>query len=300
VIRRDQGGDAVSEGQAYAMLLAVAVGDTNAFGRAWGWARAHLQRSDGLLSWHWVNGSVVDSQSAGDADLIAAWALDLASQRFHTTAYHDAASTIARSLMSEETVAYGDARLLVAGPWARAQPAWVNPSYFTPGAFADLAKIDAGFNALEAGSTRALHALTARAPHLPPDWARQSGSSVRASSSPDGQSPRYGYDAVRVPLWMSVSCRSGDRAIAAAMWAFLNRSSIARVYTLDGKPLDRTPSTESLIAAAAAARAAGDARDVSRLLDKAKQLSDAQPRYYASALLALGRVLLQTDLLNSC
>jgi hypothetical protein len=147
---------------------------------------------------------------------------------------------------------------------------------------------------------RALHALTARAPHLPPDWARQSGSSVRASSSPDGQSSRYGYDAVRVPLWLSVSCRSDDRAIAAAMWAFLNKASLARVYTLDGKPLDRTPSTESLVAAAGAARAARNASDVSRLLDKAQQLNVADPRYYASALLALGRVVLTTGLLNTC
>jgi len=299
VIRVDQGRDTVSEGQAYAMLLAVAVDDADVFARAWGWARAHLQRPDGLLSWHWVNGSVADPQSAADADVIAAWALDLASQRFHTPTYQAAARTMARSILSKETIVYGGGRLLVAGPWARAEPAWIDPSYFTPAAFADLAKLDGGFGALQDGSARALRTLTAHAPHLPPDWATHSGTELRASSSPDGQSPRYGYDAVRVPLWMSISCRAADRAIAAAMWGFLSHAH-GRVYALNGRPLDPTSSSEALVAAAAAARAAGDTRDVPLLLDKAQHLDSAQPRYYASALIALGRVLLATTLLDTC
>lgn len=294
VVRRDQGGDTVSEGQAYAMLLSVAVGDTRTFEHAWGWARAHLQRSDWLLSWHWNYGTVQDPQSAGDADLITAWALVLASQRFHIAAYADSARAIARSLVTKETVAYGSDRLLVAGPWATTQPAWVNPSYFTPQAFATL-RLDA----LENGATRALRTLTERAPHLPPDWARLSGATLRPSSSPDGQSPRFAYDAIRVPLWMSVSCNANDRAIAAAMWRSL-KTSMARVYALDGTVLDPTMSAESLVAAAGAARAAGDVRAVGALLDKAQRLNMNQPRYYSAALVALARVLLTAHLLQTC
>src|SRR5207237_725785 len=37
VVRRDQGGDTVSEGQAYAMLLAVALDDRARFDRVWDW-----------------------------------------------------------------------------------------------------------------------------------------------------------------------------------------------------------------------------------------------------------------------
>ena len=44
VVRRDQSGDTVSEGQAYAMLLAVALDRRHQFARAWGWDRQHLQR----------------------------------------------------------------------------------------------------------------------------------------------------------------------------------------------------------------------------------------------------------------
>jgi len=304
VVRLDQGGDTVSEGQAYAMLLSVAIGDAARFKAAWSWARAHLQRPDSLLSWHWVNGSVADPQSAADADVVAAWALTVAFERFHIASYGSAARAIMAGVLSKETVAYAGGRLLVAGPWATAQPATVDPSYLMPTAFTVLQRIDPQSADLETASTRALQALTARAPHLPPDWAALSGPTLRAASSPDkSQSPRYGWDAVRVPLWVAVSCRAQDRAIAAAMWPFLERATggtLASVYSLDGTPLDRNPSAESVVAAASAARAAGVSRAVSTLLAKAQMMNSAQPRYYASALVALGRVFLTTELLNPC
>src|SRR4051794_30824102 len=56
VIRHDQGGDTVSEGQAYAMRLAVDANQRTQFDTVWAWTKAHLQRSDGLFAWHWQNG----------------------------------------------------------------------------------------------------------------------------------------------------------------------------------------------------------------------------------------------------
>jgi len=50
VVRRDQGGDTVSEGQAYGMLIAAGLGDWKRFDTIWGWTRSHLRRPDGLLS----------------------------------------------------------------------------------------------------------------------------------------------------------------------------------------------------------------------------------------------------------
>ena len=304
VVRLDQGGDTVSEGQAYAMLLSVATGDAAHFRLAWSWARAHLERPDGLLSWHWVDGSVADPQSASDADLVAAWALVVASERFKSPSYLSAARAIVRGIFSKETVPFGKKLLLVAGPWAQTQPATVDPSYLTPPAFATLAPIDSRIKALQNGATDALRALTASTSHLPPDWATLSGSTVHASTSPDGSSsPRYGYDAVRVPLWTSVSCRVQDRTIASSMWDFLKKGlggPLASVYALDGRVIDRNPSAESIVAAAAAARAAGAFSTVVSLLARAEQMDTKQPRYYASALVALGRVLLTTDFLNAC
>jgi hypothetical protein len=64
VVRRDQGGDTVSEGQAYGLLVAVGVDDEDAFDSIWGWTTDNLVRDDGLLSWQWADGAVVDDGPA--------------------------------------------------------------------------------------------------------------------------------------------------------------------------------------------------------------------------------------------
>ena len=53
VARRDQGGDTVSEGQAYAMLVAAALNDRQRFTRVWAWTKRNLVREDGRLAWRW-------------------------------------------------------------------------------------------------------------------------------------------------------------------------------------------------------------------------------------------------------
>src|SRR5690349_4282594 len=76
VVRLDQGGDTVSEGQAYGMLLAELAGDDAAFRRIWGWTHDHLRLRNGLFAFHAnAAGKVVSQQAASDADLLIAWAL---------------------------------------------------------------------------------------------------------------------------------------------------------------------------------------------------------------------------------
>ena len=83
VVRRDQGGDTVGEGQAYGMLMAAAIGDQRRFNSIWDWTQKNLKRPDGLISFLWRNGHIVDPQAASDADLDASRALLVASCRFH-------------------------------------------------------------------------------------------------------------------------------------------------------------------------------------------------------------------------
>ena len=60
VVRHDQGGDTVSEGQAYALLVAAATDDRERFGAVWDWTRENLQRDDGLFAWRWADGEIAD------------------------------------------------------------------------------------------------------------------------------------------------------------------------------------------------------------------------------------------------
>ena len=52
-MRIDQGGDTVSEGQAYGMLLAAAIGDSQRFDAIWEWTQDNLRRPDGLFAFLW-------------------------------------------------------------------------------------------------------------------------------------------------------------------------------------------------------------------------------------------------------
>jgi endo-1,4-beta-D-glucanase Y len=72
VVRRDQGGDTVSAGQAQGMLVAAALGQRSEFARVWGWTRRHLELAPGLLASDWKSGRVTNPEPASDADLDAA------------------------------------------------------------------------------------------------------------------------------------------------------------------------------------------------------------------------------------
>ncbi|MET0910633.1 MAG: glycosyl hydrolase family 8, partial [Ilumatobacteraceae bacterium] len=110
--------DTVSEGQAYAMLLAVATDDQPTFDRVWTWTKANLLRRDGTLAWQWVDGAVVDPNAATDADLDAGRALLLAADRFDRPAYRTDGLAIGEAILEHGVIDTDAGPVLVAGPWA--------------------------------------------------------------------------------------------------------------------------------------------------------------------------------------
>ncbi len=292
VVRHDQGGDTVSEGQAYALLLAVAAGDEDRFAQVWEWTHAHLQRRDGLLASRWADGRVVDDEPATDADLDAARALVLAGERFRERRYGVAGRAIARSIADNETSWAADRTVLVAGPWARGMHV-VNPSYWSPRAFQQL-----GFEHVAASSRQLTERLLESG--LPPDWARVDSSGVVASGPPSGGDPGYSYDAVRLPVRLAESCDPADRELAARMWPRLQHSPGAARRALDGAPASGGEHPAALVGAAAAAHAAGDRRASSELLARADELDADHPSYYGAAWVALGREMLEHRTLGGC
>jgi cellulose synthase (UDP-forming) len=319
VVRTDQGGDTVSEGQAYAMLLAVALDDRSRFDQVWQWTKDNLQRNDGLLAYHWSNGHIDSEQPATDADLDAARALVLAGKRFESSEYKDAGVRIGQAVLEDETSDVSGLPVLVAGPWAQSSTPVVNPSYFSPRAYADLASVhrDSRWDDL-AGTSRSIEmALTARG-HLPPDWARVDSlvaagdGEATAETQPLAQpgipgpystpssGPASGYDALRLAVRSAESCVSGDRRIASDLWPLYKRDPGSATYMLDGKPIGNQSHAASYVAAAAAAKAADANKASSQLLDQAHEADASQPTYYGAAWVALGRVMLTSSALGAC
>jgi len=260
VVRHDQGGDTVSEGQSYALLLAQVAGDRERFDRVWEWTRSNLLRPDGLLASHADAGRVIDRNPASDGDLVTAWAL-LRAPGPRADELRRAGRRMAGAVLEREIAAPPGPGLLAAGPWATGQPASLNPSYWALPAFAALGEEagDGRWEELGAASVAMIGALTDEGRLLPPDWARADGAAVSASASPNGDPPevQYGPDAQRVVVWLASSCEP-------------------------------------------AAGAAGRSRERDRLIDEAARLDAAHPTYYGAAWVALGRALLTTDLLGGC
>ena len=304
VVRRDQGGDTVSEGQAYGMLVAVGLGDAGAFDAVWTWTEAELQRPDGLLSWRWDGGEVLDPSSAADADLDAARALVLAGERFDEPEYTSAGVRLGQAVLDLETVTTGAGRILTAGQWATTEPYAYNPSYASPAATAVLAEADPDprWAELDAGSLAVTTALLGEAP-LPPDWAQvRADGLVEAmpGASGRGASVRYGYDAARLAIRFAESCDPADRALAARLLEPLDRSGDAAELDLGGEPLGEHRSALSAGAHAAAVAASGDARRAATELVAADHLAQETPTYYGDAWAALGRFMLTDDVLGGC
>jgi endoglucanase len=303
VSRHDQGGDTVSEGQAYAMLLAAERGRAQTFAAVWGWTRENLRQPDGLLAWHWEGGKVVDPHSAADGDLDAAWALLRAARRFGERAYRVEGLALASAILEHETVSLDGRSLLVAGDWATTFPAVVDPSYFSPAAFTALGRAsgDPRWEQLNETSAAVLAELTDRPTGLAPDWAKVEADGAAVPTAPPGEEGEalFGYDAVRVPLWQATGCEGSDHELAARSAPFLDEAmggaSPAATYSLEGEPREGGAGAAILVATAAADAAAGDAAGTREWLDRAAAADEAEPTYYGGALVALGRAALEPD-----
>jgi endo-1,4-beta-D-glucanase Y len=303
VVRRDQGGDTVSEGQAYAMLVATAIGDEMTVEEVWNWTQMNLQRSDGLLSWQWRDGEVVDAESATDADLDAARALVLAGERFERDEWTEQGLRLGRAVLTHETVLTGDGRVLVAGTWTDEAPYAVNPSYASPAAAAVLARAsgDSRWEELQDGNLKINEQLVS-GDRLPPDWAQvERDGSARATGGPQGEPVRFGYDAARLPVRYAESCSPEHRALAAQLSPLLQRVEPPRtVYDLAGSPQTDESHPLAHLAQAAALAAAGNDAAARESLDAADAAQQESPTYYGAAWAALGRLMLADDALGGC
>ena len=306
VVRRDQGDDTVSEGQAYGLLISLALEDEDSFDEIWSWTKANMVGPDGLLAWQWKDGEVVDDEPASDADLDVARALVLAGEAFERPELTTEGNQLAGIIAERMTVETAIGRILLPGMWAgEREPYAYNPSYASPGAFSVLAEStgDARWNELIVGSRAVTTALLDESP-LPPDWAQvHADGTVEAmpGAQGSGQSVRYSYDAARLPLRYAESCDPADVALAAQMLPPLERADpLTAELDLGGASITEDRHPVAFAARAAAHAAAGDLDNARADLRAGDTLSQEAPTYYGAAWAALGYVFLSSSSLGAC
>ena len=217
-----------SEGQGYGMLLAAFAGDRKTFERIWMWTETELLiRDDGLAAWRWEPGAdphVTDANNATDGDILIAWALVEAADRFGDDSFREPAERIADAIfeMVVETGDYGPV-LLPGAQGFRAEEQRdgpvVNLSYWVFPAFPKLAAAFPGYDwAALRQSGLALLRDARFEKDLPSDWIALGGEAPRPAR---GFDPTFAYNAIRIPLYLAhaKAGERGDLAPFVALWS---------------------------------------------------------------------------------
>jgi endoglucanase len=293
------GGISHSEGQGYAMLLAVWADDRETFERLWAWTETRLARPhDSLFAWSWTpNHSVAvqDFNSATDGDIAIAWALQRAAERWDQPAWLGRAVRIARDLLRLSVRVVAGQTVLLPGPEGFERPDHVilNPSYYNLAALRSLARLapDPAWVALDRSAHRLLAAARFGRWGLPADWvalSRVDGALVPAAGWP----ARFSWDAIRVPLnlcWIGDANAPALRA-AAAFWqqrhaGFAPGRHPAWVDLRTGATAPY-PAHAGLVAVVALTLAAQDGAAGDAILPAQAEATD----YYGGALVLLARM----------
>ncbi|WP_031433319.1 glycosyl hydrolase family 8 [Methylomarinum vadi] len=288
VVDTGNAGISHSEGQGFGMLLAVSNDDRRIFDIIWRWTRQHLQlRKDELFIWRRRPDTALedeDMNNASDGDIIIAWALLQASQKWRNADYRLEADKIMQAIKQQLVIEWNGRPLLLPGAYGfqHGQSVEINLSYWIYPAFNAFNQVDKDPVWMKL-TENGLHLLkTARfGPHrLPADWL-----ALNKNHEPEPQrTARFGYDAVRIPLYLVWGGADGSLLKAFAdYWQFYGSYTPAWV--------DLTVAVMDAHGASDGVRAIKQLTLVSqKRLDTVRFGSVAEQDYYAATLLLLSKI----------
>lgn len=223
IVDNGNGGISHSEGQGYGMLIATLAGDRAAFETMALWTQNTLGRQDvALHAWRYDprQGGVNDWNNATDGDILIAWALGRAAAQWGNDAWAQRARDIRKAIRQRLVVDRFGQHLLLPGlvGFDNGQSVTLNPSYFIWSAFDAFSRLDGEetwgpvIESCEAILRQARFGPQA----LPTDWIAV-GADGRVAPAPD-KPPRFGFDAIRVPLYAVAGRRAALVAPVADYW----------------------------------------------------------------------------------
>ncbi len=284
ICRPENGGDTVSEGVAYGMLLSLAHNDPATFQMLWNYAQTILN-DHGLMAWHiHPGGQIADSGSASDADQDMAFALLQASSRWNNESFHHAGM---RTLYAMREWDAEGAHMKPGDGWNGADV--INPSYFCPGYYPVFERAigDGWWLHWQTWSLQWLRNHQHSESGLWPDWASDTGQSL----PPPGDI--FSYDAIRIPwrLYTATRAGMGDSVLELmerTAWFFQSQGlrTLRNAYTLSGNPLSQQLSGAFVAGSAIAQQFFPDHPTTQELVaDLAQWMPET---YYDAAIQALG------------
>lgn len=200
-----------SEGQSYGLFFSLVAKDKAMFAKLLQWTQNNLAAGDltqHLPAWKWglnkeKEWTVLDKNSASDADLWIAYDLLEAGRLWNSKHYASLGKKLLQKIMEEEVIEIpGLGKMLLPGKYGFSfHDSWrFNPSYLPPQLLARFATIDSSWKELEEHSWRLL--LETAPKGYAPDWVIWKKD---AGWQPDSKHPNLGsYDAIRVYLWIGM------------------------------------------------------------------------------------------------
>lgn len=224
IIDTGNGGISHSEGQGYGMVLAAMAGDRTAFDAMSGWTDQVLRRNDvALYSWRFdpaLAQPVADPNNATDGDILIAWGLLIADKRWPGSNYGERSARIRRAIRANLVVERQGFSVLLPGlvGFEEAERTTLNPSYYVWPALDAFQSVDGedDWRGLIDDGESILHQSRFGPLSLTTDWIDllPEGKIVPAAARP----PRFGFDAVRVPLYLVLSGRTALADDCARFW----------------------------------------------------------------------------------
>ncbi|KAF1369598.1 cellulose synthase complex periplasmic endoglucanase BcsZ [Yokenella regensburgei] len=197
-----------SEGQSYALFFALVANDRSTFSSLFDWTQNNLAQGDlrtHLPAWLWGQKggdqwTVIDPNSASDADIWIAWTLMEAGRLWKEPRYSEAGKGLLSRIAKEEVVTIpGLGSTLLPGKIGFADDkGWrLNPSYLPPQLASYFAHGGGPWRAVQQSNLRLL--LETAPKGFSPDWVRyekNKGWQLKPEKPLVGS-----YDAIRVYLW---------------------------------------------------------------------------------------------------
>lgn len=236
VIDTGNGGISHSEGQGYGMLLAVAGGDRESFHKIWTWTHRNLfVRGDGLAAWKWSPQlqAVTDRNNATDGDILIAWALAEAAIYWRDKTYLNLALALIRNIR-KHTVYHSRYHGVMIKPGMsgfsrqdRYDGPVVNLSYWVFPALQRFAQFDPQYDwtSVVYSGIKLIRLLEHDTSRLPSEW---SSLALESPAPASGFHTSFGYNAVRIPLYLAWAGPAGQDQLHAFANAWTSSSSLAQ------------------------------------------------------------------------
>jgi len=215
VVDTSDNGSSRSDVQGTALLCAAAANDREAFNSIWTWTSANFDTDgDGLYASLWrPDRGIAGHEDSADGDILITWALIRADQTWHVPAYRLQALRSLHAIRARLMEERGGFLLLLPSEtgFDGATASTINLGYWIFPAFKSFMALDHDQNwgRLAKDGARLIGAARFGSSQLPTDWIDVDNDGAVTSAL--ALAPRFGPDAMRIPLYLAWGLDPGQK-----------------------------------------------------------------------------------------